>query len=178
MKTRRDIVWVGVAALLLLFGVIDLDGGGPLLIVGLIVVGALLLGVGIKRSRQEGADKRVSGLLTKQVDECGGGVLGKFSLWHHYEWSSQRRQHRNRGVPCRQSLWTIQHAPTVARYRTRRGDGEWRLAFAFDPMRNAVLLVAGDKSGTSTRRFYRALIRKADERFDRHLARLANEGGS
>ena len=25
---------------------------------------------------------------------------------------------------------------------------------------------------------YRALIRKADERFDRHLARLANEGGS
>ena len=153
MKTRRDIVWVGVAALLLLFGVIALDGGGPLLIVGLIVVGALLLGVGIKRSRQEGADKRVSG-------------------------SSQRRQHRNRGVPCRQSLWTIQHAPTVARYRIRRGDGEWRLAFAFDPMRNAVLLVAGDKSGTSTRRFYRALIRKADERFDRHLARLANEGGS
>ena len=55
-------------------------------------------------------------------------------------------------------------------------DGEWRLAF--DPMRNAVLLVAGDKSGTSTKRFYRALIRKADERFDRHLARLANEGGS
>ena len=57
-------------------------------------------------------------------------------------------------------------------------DGEWRLAFAFDPMRNAVSLVAGDKSDTSARRFYRALIRKADERFDRHLARLANKGGS
>ena len=56
--------------------------------------------------------------------------------------------------------------------------GEWRLAFAFDPARNAILLVAGDKSGGSARRFYRALIRKADERFDRHLARLAKEGGS
>ncbi|MCY4270744.1 MAG: addiction module toxin RelE, partial [Gammaproteobacteria bacterium] len=38
------------------------------------------------------------------------------------------------------------------------------------------LLVAGDKSGGSERRFYRALVRKADDRFDRHLARLADEG--
>ena len=57
-------------------------------------------------------------------------------------------------------------------------DGEWRLAFAFDPARNAVLLVAGDKSGGSVRRFYRTLVRKADERFDRHLARFAKEGES
>ena len=57
-------------------------------------------------------------------------------------------------------------------------DGEWRLAFAFDPARKAVLLIAGDKSGGSARRFYRTLIRKADERFDRHLARLAKEGDS
>ena len=56
--------------------------------------------------------------------------------------------------------------------------GEWRLAFAFDSTRNAVLLVAGDKSGGSARRFYRTLVRKADERFDRHLARLAEEGES
>ncbi len=51
--------------------------------------------------------------------------------------------------------------------------GEWRVAFAFDPVRRALLLVAGDKSGGGGRRFYRELIRKADERFDRHLARLA-----
>ncbi len=57
-------------------------------------------------------------------------------------------------------------------------NGEWRLAFAFDPKRRAILLIAGDKSGSSARRFYRALIRKADERFDRHLARLAEKGRS
>lgn len=31
-------------------------------------------------------------------------------------------------------------------------DGEWRAAFAFDPERKAILLVAGDKSGGSQRR--------------------------
>ncbi|WP_255484388.1 type II toxin-antitoxin system RelE/ParE family toxin [Granulicella sp. 5B5] len=51
-------------------------------------------------------------------------------------------------------------------------DGVWRIAFAFDPQRHAILLIAGDKSGGSERRFYRELIRKADERFDAHLQRL------
>ena len=62
--------------------------------------------------------------------------------------------------------------------RFSAADGEWRIAFAFDPKRRAMLLVAGDKSGSSARRFYRALIPKADQRFDHHLAHLAQEGGS
>jgi hypothetical protein len=49
--------------------------------------------------------------------------------------------------------------------------GEWRVAFAFDTRRRAILLVAGDKSGINESRFYWELIRKADERFDAHLAR-------
>lgn len=53
-------------------------------------------------------------------------------------------------------------------------DGEWRVAFAFDTKRKAILLVVGDKSGVSERRFYRELIRKADLRFDAHLDRLRN----
>ena len=60
--------------------------------------------------------------------------------------------------------------------RFSASDGEWRVAFAFDTKRKAVLLVAGDKSGGSEKRFYRELIRKADERFDAHLARLKKEG--
>ena len=48
--------------------------------------------------------------------------------------------------------------------------GVWRVAFAFDPERKAILLVAGDKSGIGERRFYRQLIKKADERFARALA--------
>jgi hypothetical protein len=56
--------------------------------------------------------------------------------------------------------------------RFTAADGEWRVAFAFDPRRKAILLVGGDKSGGSQKRFYKQLISKADERFDAHLARL------
>jgi len=59
--------------------------------------------------------------------------------------------------------------------RFSAANGEWRVAFAFDPKRRAILLVAGDKSGFSERRFYRELIRAADNRFDAHLTRLAME---
>jgi hypothetical protein len=54
--------------------------------------------------------------------------------------------------------------------------GVWRIAFAFDPKRRAMLLVAGDKSGGSEMRFYRELIRKADQRFEAHLNRIQKEG--
>ena len=81
------------------------------------------------------------------------------------------------GRPQVDTLNGSRHA-NMKEARFSAADGEWRLAFAFDPKRRAMLLVAGDKSGGSVRRFYRALIRKADERFDRHLARLAQEGGS
>ena len=54
-------------------------------------------------------------------------------------------------------------------------DGEWRIAFAFDTKRKAILLVAGDKSGVSEKRFYRELIRQANDRFDAHLTRLQIE---
>ena len=56
--------------------------------------------------------------------------------------------------------------------RFKADDGVWRVAFAFDPERRAVLLVAGDKSGVSEKRFYKTLIERADERFSSHLAAL------
>ena len=46
------------------------------------------------------------------------------------------------------------------------------MAFAFDPIRNAILLVAGDKSGVSEKQFYRRLIEKADKRFKEYLETL------
>jgi len=47
-----------------------------------------------------------------------------------------------------------------------------RIAFAFDPARTAILLVAGAKQGKNQKRFYRQLIAKADELFDAHLKQL------
>lgn len=51
--------------------------------------------------------------------------------------------------------------------------GVWRVAFAFDPTRRAIVLVAGDKSGIANEdKFYKRLVKKADARFDAHLERL------
>ena len=73
------------------------------------------------------------------------------------------------------------HADTLAgsrhvnmkEMRFNAAGGVWRVAFAFDPVRQAVVLVAADKSGIGKTRFYAALIAKADRRFDDHLAAMA-----
>lgn len=75
------------------------------------------------------------------------------------------------GRPRVDTLKGSRHA-NMKELRFSAAGGEWRVAFAFDPRRRAILLVAGDKSGGSERRFYRELIRKADDRFDAHLVRI------
>lgn len=54
------------------------------------------------------------------------------------------------------------------------GGSEIRILFAFDPVRRAILLLAGDKSG-QWERWYRQAIPLADQRFDEHLAELDEE---
>lgn len=49
------------------------------------------------------------------------------------------------------------------------------MAFAFDPRRSTIALVAGDKSGGSEKRFYTELIKKADKRFTAHFERVKKE---
>jgi len=50
-----------------------------------------------------------------------------------------------------------------------KGD-PWRILFAFDPQRQAILLVGGDKAGD--KRWYARFIPIADERYRRHLGRI------
>src|SRR5581483_8072391 len=77
---------------------------------------------------------------------------------------------RNWGVRV-DTLTASRHA-NMKELRISAADGEWRVAFAFDTKRKAILRVAGDKSGGSEKRFYKQLITKADDRFDAHLVRL------
>jgi hypothetical protein len=51
--------------------------------------------------------------------------------------------------------------------------GVWRIAFAFDPKRKAILLTGGNKIGISKSRFYATLIRIADVRYTRYLKIIA-----
>ncbi len=75
------------------------------------------------------------------------------------------------GRPHADTLMGSRHA-NMKELRFEAADGEWRAAFAFDPERNAIMLVAGDKSGGSQKRFYKSLIAKADLRFSDHLESL------
>jgi hypothetical protein len=77
----------------------------------------------------------------------------------------------NLGRPRVDTLNGSEHA-NMKELRFDADGGVWRVAFAFDPERQAILLVAGDKSGGSEKLFYRRLIRKADARFDEHIAQL------
>ena len=78
------------------------------------------------------------------------------------------------GRPRVDTLNGSRHA-NMKEMRFEAAGGVWRVAFAFDPRRRAILLVCGDKSGGGEKRFYRQLIAKADKRFDDHLAAMKAE---
>lgn len=78
------------------------------------------------------------------------------------------------GRPRVDTLKASRHA-NMKEMRFDADGGVWRVAFAFDPVREAILLVAGDKAGADERRFYADLIAKADARFGRHLTYLKKD---
>jgi hypothetical protein len=49
----------------------------------------------------------------------------------------------------------------------------WRILFAFDPLRQAILLVGGNKSGN--KRWYKENIPLADQRYEQYLETLEEE---
>jgi hypothetical protein len=55
------------------------------------------------------------------------------------------------------------------RFKANNGAEIWRAAFAFDPAREAVILVAAAKQGLDEDKFYKDLLKKANDRFDKHL---------
>ena len=75
------------------------------------------------------------------------------------------------GRPHADTLNGSKHA-NMKELRADTADNVLRVAFAFDPVRTGILLVAGDKSGVSQKRFYKHLIARADKLFDAPLAAL------
>jgi hypothetical protein len=61
--------------------------------------------------------------------------------------------------------------------RVTANKAEWRVAFAFDPIRQAILLAAAVKGGRKESRVYAKLIRVADARFTAHIATVKTARG-
>ena len=81
----------------------------------------------------------------------------------------------NLGRPTVDTLKGSRHA-NMKELRFAWNGQVWRVAFAFDPQRQAILLVGGDKCGADQRRFYKRLLTVADERYDDHLGSLIQPG--
>ena len=74
----------------------------------------------------------------------------------------------NLGRPSVDTLKGSRHAQ-MKELRFSCNGQVWRVAFAFDPQRQAILLVGGDKRGSDQGRFYKRLIHVADARYDEHV---------
>lgn len=58
--------------------------------------------------------------------------------------------------------------------RVQHGGRPYRVIYAFDPRRTAILLIGGDKTGND--RWYEEYVPRADQLYDEHLAQLKDEG--
>ena len=68
--------------------------------------------------------------------------------------------------------------PNMKEIRFKCENGVWRVAFAFNPRRTALILTIGNKKGKDQERFYSKLVADADRQFQAHLDGLAKIGDS
>jgi len=64
--------------------------------------------------------------------------------------------------------------PNMKELRAQHGGNPYRVFFAFDPRRAAILLIGGQKSANEAR-WYAEIIPVADRLYDEHLATLKRE---
>ncbi len=76
------------------------------------------------------------------------------------------------GRPMADTLKGSKHA-NMKELRPTVNKVEWRVAYAFDTARKAIVLAAAAKGGRSATLVYRQMIAKADARFTAHQAALA-----
>lgn len=77
------------------------------------------------------------------------------------------------GCPYVDTVNGSRHA-NMKELRATQSNRPYRVLFVFDPRRQAILLVGGDKAGDKL--FYERTIPQADKLYDDHLAELKREG--
>ncbi|HME12244.1 MAG TPA: type II toxin-antitoxin system RelE/ParE family toxin [Candidatus Acidoferrum sp.] len=77
------------------------------------------------------------------------------------------------GRPHVDSVASSRHA-NMKELRIQHHGRPYRVLFAFDPRRAAILLIGGDKTGQG--RWYKQFVPLADRLYDEHLETLRKEG--
>jgi hypothetical protein len=78
------------------------------------------------------------------------------------------------GTPYSTAIQGGRHA--LRELRVQSGGRPLRVFYGFDPLRQAVLLIAGDKTGDA--RFYETFVPRAERIWEQYLAELGREGES
>ena len=79
----------------------------------------------------------------------------------------------NLGYPHSSGVALSRHS-RMRELRIQHRGRPYRVLYAFDPRRTAILLVGGDKTGDD--RWYEEFVPLADRLYDEHLAELKREG--
>lgn len=77
------------------------------------------------------------------------------------------------GFPYSSKVSTSRHGH-MRELRTQSAGKPLRVLYAFNPLRTAILLVGGDKTGDD--RWYEKFVPVADQLYDQHLDELKKEG--
>jgi len=107
---------------------------------------------------------------TEQFDIWFGGLATSMQEAVLYGLELLRAQGPTLGRPHVDTLKGSRY-PNMKELRVRHAGRQLRVLFAFDPVRNAVLLVGGDKTSEGNR-IYESLIRTADALYETHLLQL------
>jgi hypothetical protein len=104
----------------------------------------------------------------EQVD-----VRAEVSLLRPFDPSTLRPFGPMLGRPHVDSVASSKHA-NMKELRVQHRGRPYRVLFAFDPRRTAVLLIGGNKTGKG--RWYKEFVPRADRLYDEHLETLRREG--
>jgi hypothetical protein len=79
----------------------------------------------------------------------------------------------NLGFPHCSGINGSKH-PHMRELRVQHAGRPYRILYAFDPRRAAIMLLGGDKTGD--KRWYEVQVPKADQLYDTHIETLIKEG--
>jgi hypothetical protein len=81
----------------------------------------------------------------------------------------------NLGRPHADTLKGSKKLSNLKELRAKTDTHVFRVAYIFDPERKGLLLTGGDKKGRNQRKFYRDLIREAEQVYAAWLEKIADE---
>jgi len=79
----------------------------------------------------------------------------------------------NLGRPYADTLKGSKKLANLKELRAKTDAHEYRVAYIFDPDRKGLLLIGGDKKGKNQRKFYKDLIREAEQIYAAYLEKKA-----